>query len=291
MIPLQSSIIHFANNYLQIYSTIDCLEIIFFIFAAFKISSWLNKDHTKPLLLYFYSYFTTLFCAYFFQLTTVYQVLLVTAPIYFVLLIVHHQKNLQKNFIISKNKPLTPAQSIHKEWLETLVRACLVASHHKKNVTCIIEQHDNLETLIDKPFTLDITIQKQIIDMLLESVSFDKNKLITVNRNGTIVSINAQWSDLVINELIFNKIPEHLLQKEYAKIITAKTDAILMHIDSEHQHHFVANQGKIIENLTIDQTLKLVKNILHSKDNEKSLSRGINHDPSKSSSFSSFYKD
>jgi DNA integrity scanning protein DisA with diadenylate cyclase activity len=290
MISLQS-IAHFANNYLQIYSGIDCVEIVFFIFTTFKISSWLNKDHTKPLLLYFYSYFTTLFSAYYFQLTTVYQLMLVTAPIYFVLLIVHHQKNLQKNFIISKNKALTPAKSIHKEWLETLIRACLVASHHRKNITCVIEQFDCLETLIDKPFILDIPIQKQIIDILLESVSYDNTKLITVDRHGTILSINASWSDLVINELIFTQIHERQLPKEYAKVITSKTDAILVHINSEHQHHFVAHQGKIIENVTIDQALKLIKNLLHKKDNESSLSQGINHDPSKSASFTSFYKD
>jgi hypothetical protein len=217
--------------------------------------------------------------------------MLVTAPICFVLLIVHHQKNLQKNFIISKHKPLTPAKSVHKEWLETLMRACLVASHHKKNITCVIEQFDSLETLIDKPFSLDIPIQKQIIDILLESVSYDNTKLIAVDRSGTILSINAAWSDLVINELIFTQIPEHQLPKEYAKIITLKTDAILIHINSEHQHHFVAHQGKIIENITIDQALKLIKNLLHKKDNENSLSQGINHDPSKSASFSSFHKN
>lgn len=290
MISLQS-IVHFANNYLQIYSFTDCAEILFFIGATFKISSWLNKDHTKPLLLYFYSYFATLFSAYFFQLTTVYQLMLVTAPIYFVLLIVHHQKNLQKNFIISKNKPLTPAKSIHKEWLETLIRACLVASHQRKNITCIIEQCDSLETLIDQPFVLDIPIQKKIIDMLLESVSYDNTKLITVNRHGIILSINASWSDLIMNELIFTQIHERQLPKEYAKVVTAKTDAILVHINSEHQHHFIAHQGKIVESVTIDQALKLIKNLLHKKDNENSLSQGINHDPSKSASFTSFYKD
>ncbi len=290
MISLQS-IVHFANNYLQIYSTADCVEILFFIFTTFKISSWLNKDHTKPLLLYFYSYFATLFSTYFFQLTTVYQLMLVTAPIYFVLLIVHHQKNLQKNFIISQNKPLTPAKSMHKEWLETLIRACLVASHHRKNITCIIEQFDSIDTLIEKPFTLDIPIQKKIIDILLESVSYDNTKLILVDRYGMILSINASWSDLVINELIFTQINEQQLPKEYAKVITAKTDAILVHINSEHLHHFIAHQGKIIENVTIDQALKLIKNLLHKKDNENSLLQGINHDPSKSASFTSFYKD
>ncbi len=290
MISLQS-IVHFANNYLQIYSSTDCVEILFFIFITFKISSWLNKDHTKPLLLYFYSYFATLFSAYFFQLTTVYQLMLVTAPIYFVLLMIHHQKNLQKNFIISKSKPLTPTKMMVKEWLETLIRACLVASHHRKNITCVIERFDSLDTLIDKPFTLDIPIQKQIIDMLLESVSYDNTKLIMVDRHGMILSINASWSDLVINELIFTQINEQQLPKEYAKVVTTKTDAILVHINSEHQHHFIAHQGKIVENVTIDQALKLVKILLNKKDNETSLSQGINHDPSKSASFTSFYKD
>ncbi len=290
MISLQS-IIHFANNYLQIYSRADCVEILFFMFITFKISSWLNKDHTKPLLLYFYSYFATLFSAYFFQLTTVYQLMLVTAPIYFVLLIVHHQKNLQKNFMISKSKPLTPVKSMHKEWLETLIRACLVASHHRKNITCVIEQNDSLDTLINKPFILNIPIQKKIIDMLLESVAYDNTKLITVDQHGMIQSINASWSDLVINELIFTQINERQLPKEYAKVITAKTDAILVHINSEHQHHFIAHQGKIVENVTIDQMLKLIKNLLYKKDNATSLSQGVNHDPSKSASFTSFYKN
>ena len=64
--------------------------------------------------------------------------------------------------------------------------------------------------------------------MLLESVAYDTNKLITVNRNGMIMSINASWSDLIINELIFSPIQEQQLPKEYARIITAKTDAILI---------------------------------------------------------------
>lgn len=290
MISIQS-IVHFANNYLQIYSTSDCIEILFFIFVMFKIAVWLNKDHTKPLLLYFYSYFATLFSAYYFQLPTVYHLMLVTAPIYFILLIVHHQKNLQKNFILTKNKALSPTKTSHKEWLETLVRSCLIASHHRKNITCVIEQLDSLDTLIDKPFVIDIPIQKKIIDMLLESVSYDDNKLITIDRNGTIMSINALWSDLIANELIFSHIHERQLPKEYAKVATAKTDAILLHINSEHQHHFIAHQGKIIENITIDQALKLIKKLLHKKNNENSLSQGINHDASKSASFSSFHKD
>jgi len=287
------SIVYFANKYLQIYSIIDAIEILFFIGATFKISSWLNKDHTKPLLLYFYSYFAILFGTYFFQLTTVYQVMLATTPIYFVLLIIHHQKNLQKNFILSKNRPLTPATTIHKEWLETLIRSCLVASHHKKNITCIIEQSDSLETLVDRPFTLDIPIQKHILDILLESVSYNDTKLILVNRNGTILSINASWSDLVVNELIFNQINERQLPQEYAKVVTIKTDAILVHISSELQHNFIAHQGKIVSNITIDQTLKIIKNLLYKKDknNEISLLQGMKHEQNSSTSLFPFHKD
>lgn len=285
------SMVHFANNYLHIYSFIDVIEIMLLMLATFKISSWLNKDYTKPLLLYFYFYFAILFTAYFFQLSTIYHLMIATTPIYFVLLIVHHQKNLQKNFILSKNKPVTPAKMVHKEWLEILIRSCLVASHHKKNVTCVIEQSDSLETLIDKPFVMDIPIQKYIIDMILESISYNDSKLILVNRNGTIITINASWSDLVMNELIFNHINEHQLPKECAKVITSKTDAILVHINSENQHNFVAHQGKIIENLTVDQSLKLIKLLLYKKDKDTSLVQGINHDQIESTSVSSIYKD
>lgn len=290
MISLESWV-HFANNYLHIYSVVDMLEIAFLVIAIFKISSWLNKDYTKPLLLYFYSYFAMLFCSFFFQFATIYHLLLVTAPIYFVLVVIHHQKNLQKNFILSQNKPLTPAKVIHKEWLETLIRSCLIASHHKKNVTCVIEQSDSLETLIDKPFSIDIPIQKHIIDMLLESISYNDTKLILVDKHGTIMSINASWSDLVINDCIFNQISEQQLPKEYAKIITAKTDAILIHINSEIQHNFIGHQGRIVENISIDQALKLIKKLLYKKDTETLLRKETHHDQSKSASFNSFYKD
>jgi hypothetical protein len=285
------SVIDFAHNYLQIYAYIDCLEILFFITFIFKISTWLNQDHTKPLLLYFYSYCALLFSTYFFQLTTVYQLMLVTAPIYFVLLLIHHQKNLQKNFMVTTAKSLTPIKSVHKEWLEILIRGCLVASHHKKNITCVIEQFDAIDTLIDKPFRLDIAIQKQIIDILLESVSYDAHKLITVHRNGIIVSINASWSDLIINELIFTPMHEQQISKAYAQILTTKTDAIVFHINSQHEQHFVAHQGKIIEDISIDQSLKLIKNLLHKKDYEHLLSQGIDHAASKTAAFKAIHKN
>ncbi|MGZ6251205.1 MAG: hypothetical protein ACXWL2_04195 [Candidatus Chromulinivorax sp.] len=285
------SLIYFANSYLQIYHITDCIEILFFIFIIFKISTWLSKDYTKPLLLYFYTYFITLFTSYFFQLTTIYQLMLVSAPIYFILLIVQHQKNLQKNFILTQQKPLTPAKIMHKEWVENLIRACLVACHQKKNITCVIEQNDSLETLINKPFLLNISIQKQIIDLLLESVSFDIHKLILVDNQGTLMSINAIWSDLIMHELFFHQVQELELQKECAKIATTKSDAIIIHINSQHQLHFIAHQGKIIEHITIDQMLKLIKNILYKKDNDAALSQGINHDVHKNSSFSSIHKN
>ena len=279
------SILYFASTYLKIYSVIDCIEILFFTLIVFKVSSWLNKDHTKALLLYFYSYVAILFGSYFFQLTTIYQVMLASAPIFFVLLIVHHQKNLQKNFILSNHKPITPATMNNKQWIEILIRSCLVASHHKKNVTCIIERQNKLNTLIDQPFSLNIMIQKHIIDMLLESVSYNDQKLIWVQQDGTLISVNATWSDLVVNELIFDQVSAHQLPKEYAKVITGKTDAILVHINTQHDHNFVSHQGKIVENLSIDQSLKLIKKLLYKNNIENQLSKGVTSEKSKYLSF------
>lgn len=285
------SIIQLANDYLQIYSLKDILEVSFFIFCIYKISTWLNKDHTKPLLLYFYGYFATLFSAYFFNLSTMYQVTLASAPIFFTLLIVHHQKNFQKNFILSQQKPINPGQIPHKQWLEILVRSCLVASHHKKNITCIIERNDDISPLLEKPFTIDIAIQKQIIDMLLESAAYNDHKLIWVTQHGHLMSINASWSDLVINELIFNQISPQQLPQEYAKVVTTKTDAMILHINTEQTFNFVAHQGKIVENLTIDQELKLIKKILHTKPADDITVKGTSHVENKNTSISSADKN
>jgi len=285
------SLVYFAQHYLQIYSISDCIEIMFCSFIVVSVASWLAKDHTKPLLLYFYAYFTTLFIAYFFQLPTIYQLTLLVTPIYFILLIIHHQKNLQKNFIIAKNKAITPLTAGHnKEWLEVLLRSLLIASHHNKNITCVIEQSDTLDSLIEKPFSLNIPIQKNIIAILLESKSYDTNKLLVINQQGNITGMNSIWSDLIIQELLFHQIHELRLEQEYAKVATLKTDAIVLHVNSLHQLNFVGYQGKIIENISIDQALKLIQKLLYKK-NSENLLQGSGYDTSKAASFSAFHKD
>ena len=192
---------------------------------------------------------------------------------------------------MSKNKSLTPIKYVYKEWLEVLIRSCLIASHDKKNITCVIEVDDTLDTLIDKPFILDIPIQKEIVDILLNSTHCDPHTFITVTKNGMMVSINTKWSDLIINELIFMPVDEEQLLKEYARIITSKTDSIVIHINSNHELHFIAHQASIIENITIEQSLKLIKNLLYKKNNKNNQTKEIHHDSKKSTIFSNFYKN
>lgn len=288
---IYENIIEFAQTYLYIYSIIDCIEIIFFIAIIFAISSWLNKDHTKPLLLYFYIYFCCLSLTYFFQLITVYQLLMVTAPIYLSALVIHHQKSLQKNFILSQRAITAITSTLSENWLEILVRGCMVAWHHKKNITCVIEQSDSLDTLIEKPFEIDVAIQKQIMTILLESVAYDDDKLILINRHGKIVCINATWSDLVVNELIFSPVLADDLVKKYAQLVSSMTDAIVFHMNSKEQNSFIAHQGMMLDQVTVDQALKIMKNIIYKKQSQSLHTKRDFYDQSSPSSVSNLHKN
>lgn len=271
-----STISYYISEYFIIYNFKDYLEILFFAIAFFKVSQWLKQDLTKPLLQYFYAYIGLTACAYYFELTTVYYVLIHSAPALASLCIVYHQKTLQKQFMLSQKSAITPAMALgHKDWLETFIRACMIMAHKKISITTIIEQNDEISDYIHKSFTLDIAINQDVLTLLLQSPSFEEEKIIWLNKQGNLVSINACWGSILQEETLLHQ--ENFAWQAYALQLSSFSDAIIFHHNALTHESMLIIQGKKIEHITIDHAMNIIKKIMQKSSYDQSL-KGSSHE-------------
>ena len=192
---------YWLMEYCSIHSWQDALEILFFASAIYAASSWLKQDKNNRLLIGFYSYIA-LFCAtYFFDLPTLQNSLLFAAPIIGTLSIIYHQKQLQKNFILARRAPIHQGKVAAPNWIESCIRSCLMIAHEKHEITCIIEQNDILDSMIDRSLLINVHMQKDILNLLLMSDAFHPEQPILLKKNGNITSVNCSWGESLTETL------------------------------------------------------------------------------------------
>lgn len=252
----------FGAELLNLYTLQDYIEVTFFIFITHKALFWLKQDHTKHLLLTSYAYFSLLATTYLTSCSVLFVTLLLIAPAYIVFCIVIHQKQLQKNFISSSKKYFTPHTAPPKNWLENLIQSCLIASHNKKNITCIIERNQSLQALLNATITLQTPIQKKTTNFILASEKIDQNCLLWTQSSGIIQGINVQWSSFLTDEILVKPKDTLALYYEAALLLTEKTDAIIFAINTTSDMHTIWYQGKCIQQVSVQQLLNFIKKII-----------------------------
>jgi hypothetical protein len=277
---------YFLQEYLSIYSWQDGVEILFFSALIYTISIWLKQDHSNKLLAAFYSYLGLFCSSYYFSLSTAHSALLYSAPVVGTLLILYHQKQLQKNFILARKQPLEPQKIMNVHWIEDCIRSCLIVAHQKKAVTCIIESADSLEQMIDYHLLLDVQIQKNVLNLILLSDLFQPEKPMWLKRTGTIFSVNCWWNENLVNDSLFSTHSRQPDWQHYGSIITGKTDAILFHLSAEPEQSGICYKGEIIQKMSSDQVLKFIKQVIQ-KSNKKTVSsqKGNDHERTINNSF------
>lgn len=242
------------------YNWPDILEILFFSTIMYYFSLWLKKDRQKNLLLYFYSYCAIVLTTHHLHLTTVSSFLFITSPITIMLFILFHQELLQRNFVMLRNiKTSHPEQG---DWLETLLRTTLVAVNNNKEIQCIIEHHDSLATIVTTPLVLYADLQKNLLDMLLESDAFDQHKMVLVNSHGRLLGINASWNAQLHESWIADDVKSKEKWQQDALFFTAKTDAIIFKITPANRSFDIVAQGKIFNNVSAPLALKTMQKYL-----------------------------
>lgn len=252
----------FLEQTLEIYTLQDCLEILVFIAISYKSLIWLKQDHTKNLLINAYIYIGLLTFAYISSCSILFHTLLIAAPICIIFALIIHQKQLQKNFILSSKTNLSLQKTPQKNWLESLLQSCLYASHQKKNIVCIIERSQHLQPLLHAPYLLQIPIQEHITNLLLASTKITDNCILWIDDQGIIQSINVSWNHTLINELIIKPQNTLSLQHEAALLLTEKTDALVFSIDTTFNNNIIWYKGSCIKQNTTQNLLLFIHKIL-----------------------------
>lgn len=232
---LQSPII----SYMYIWGWRDCIEILFMIIALYSITLWLNKDRTRKLVYYFYTYCTLILICHYVELPLMSSWLITAAPVAAVVCILMHQEILQKSLALPTK--ILPAQ-LDTQWLDELLQSCLIVMNSKKQVLCILEDKDTLNSLLTTLYPMTTQCRKSIIMLMTGSSLFDQKALIWISADGTLKGINCNW--LQCQEM-----------KEGDNWTTAlhictKTDALIFKGNPERNTFDIVLHGNVIENLT-----------------------------------------
>jgi hypothetical protein len=257
-------ITHFLSPLFKHYSLFhwtDVFEIFFFAAIFYYVSLWLRKDKKKNLLFYFYAYCLATFLAYTFHLETATRFLFLYSPVIAMIFLMLHEDSLQKNFIVARS---TAAAKPKQDWLALLFQSLLTVTNRKKQIICAIEKNDSLKTLLDSPLSFHADIEKNLLDILLNSPSFDGTKILLLNHHGQLLALNATWQALV-DETWTADIQNLETWKQDAFLLTNKTDALVFSIEPESRTVTIIAQKKFLEAVSIQEAIITIKHYLYGK--------------------------
>ncbi len=225
------------SAYMYIWGYKDLLELLFFSWLLYRISLWLNKDTTRTLVWYLYGYCTLIIACHCIQLPLLTTLLISYSPVAALIGILMHQDSLAKYLAVPTK--ILPAH-LDTLWLDELLQAFLIAMHSNKQIICIIENKDSLESLISTEFSLNTPLKKSILSMLIESLLFDSQAMIWISSTGTLKGINCTW------------IRELNTQDNWTTALTVctKIDAIAIKSRPEKNSFDLVLHGNHLENLT-----------------------------------------
>lgn len=239
----------------------DIIEILFLTTLIYHFALWLKKDRQKNLLPYFFGYCFVAMLAWAIQLPVITSLLFLYTPAALMLFIMMHQEALQRNLVALKN--ITPAYAQTDDWLETLLQSCLVIINKNKSVTCVIENHDRLDEFIDFPLLINADMRKGILELLLETPSYDHHKMIWADTHGRLRAINATWKVLDTQQTTHQQGTWH----EHAMLYSTQTDALVFHVNPITRNFTIIVHNKQFDNVTAHHALKLIqKHITPSKE-------------------------
>lgn len=257
-------------DYFLFFGWRDIIEIIFFCSLFYGFAKWLITDTQKNLLLLFYGYWLVAFSAYFLQLHAITFSLFAFAPAACILFIVLHQKTLQKNFITYKTKADVSAND---HWLDTIIRVCLQTANKNKQLFFIIERQTSLTDFLKVPFTVHCTINNALLSMLIDAPSFDQNKFILINHEGSLLGINVSNKTFFDNEWVDKALHNHETYNDHSFLLTHQTDALIIGVISGLKPFTIIFEGTFYEQLPTETATLLLKRFLYNS-NQKDVNNG-----------------
>lgn len=252
----------------------DLIEISFFIMCTSYWLHWLNTDKNKNLAILFCCYSCITIGSYYIELTTISTLLLTTTPLIWVLFILMHQEQLQRNFIsLAARHTLVSAAT---SWLSEFISFAFSMLHKHQETIYIIERHHNLSLLLTSPCVINAPATKDLLELLTQQGSPTATNL-WMSSEGIIIGIN---SSLTVQPNPTNTTPEAQRLPRWqqeALLITSKSDALVLH-GSPLTHSFdIIVEGKILEHMSPQQTVTLLQRLIHQPSDHKGTTYAPSH--------------
>ena len=241
----------------HLYSWKDVVEILTLATVLYQITRWLALDKQKNLVIPFSLYCGAIIVTSLTQCLTLYMLLVTYAPVAFVILLLVHQTQLQKNFVtLSRLEPVQEAAK-KSDWLDAFLRACVISFNKQKNLNVIIESTDYLSEFMELEYRIDTKIDGGILELLVDSSLFKDSKYIWIDTRGLVRGINAQLSPTMLTNLGLHQEQSH--RKHEGQLITSITDAVVIKTHATSREFDVIVQGKEYPGLSTNAALALLK--------------------------------
>lgn len=247
------SLYSYITNQILFLTWRDCIEILFFATTFYYLILWLKKDTEKKLLPYFYGYCALTFLTYTMQLSTITYCLFLFSPVIIMLFMLMHQDLLQRNMIALKNITATTKPS--QDWLSCIMRNSLKALHDNKEILILIEHTDSLSPYLKSQYMIKAPITDDFMTLLLNNNLCNAQHMVWIKTDGTAQGVHVSWK-ASWHPASYNNTNEWI---DDAVAYTTKTDAVIMHTDAQKQRYTIAYNGKIQQELTVEQAGQIIQ--------------------------------
>jgi hypothetical protein len=251
----------------------DIAEILFYSLIIYAVCIWLKTDKTKNILAYFLVYCTITLSAWALEMPTLAPFLFAYAPIALILLIVLHEKTLQRNLVALRT--ITPVHNQTEDWVDTLLSSALSVLNNNKSITVIIENNDSLDYFLTTPFVINADLGKGILNILLSSSSYEEHKMVWITKHGQIRGINTSWQEEATQQSLVHTT---LLNKKDALFYTLQNDALIFHSNPHVRSFTIIAQGKELQQVPVNEIKTTIKK--HLSLNASVKNKGQKHESS-----------
>jgi hypothetical protein len=191
--------------------------------------------------------------AYFINCQTIFNFLVHTTPVILIILILMHQKNLQKNWL---GVGAAKVEKTNLLWLDEIAKILVWAKHHNYFPLILIEQFDDVEPILENQIEVNANYNTQLLKSLIASNQAPNNQIIVL-KNNKIKFINASF---LPNQLFYKDqimAATHVTAMTSTVIIFCAADnlKISLFINGEQQHIESQNMGSTLRQFILNKNL------------------------------------
>ena len=233
--------------YFGLFKWQDLYSLLLIVYCVYKFLNFLSSHRTVNLLAYSYLLYLNILFAYFINCAAIFNFLIHGTPVILIILILMHQKNLQKNWL---GVGVAKIEKQNYLWLDEIAKILIWAKHHNYYPLIFIEQFDKIDSLIENQIEVEANYNAKLLKALIDCKQTITNQIIVL-KNDKIKSINGNFLQ---NQILLKD------QKIAATHITslASTLIIFCEPDNFKINLFVNGERQLIESQNMGNVLRQI---------------------------------